>query len=151
MLRDFIERRWSEDLVELYGRVEAEDSAHQLNVAELWLDSRPQNPILLLTLGRLCLRHKLWGKARSYLEASIGASPSTPAYRELGVLLESMGEQSKALDCFKSGLKLSSDTPLPELPPSLHSAGGWIEGYDSESIATDINPPPKLQVIDAKV
>ncbi|MEJ1296153.1 MAG: heme biosynthesis protein HemY [Candidatus Sedimenticola sp. (ex Thyasira tokunagai)] len=150
LLQEFIDRHWSDDLVELYGRVEIEDSARQLNVAEFWLQSHPQDPVLLLTLGRLCLRHKLWGKARSYFEASIGAAPSTPAYRELGVLLESMGEQTKALDCFKSGLKLSSDTPLPELPALLHPAGARLDAHGLESVPTDINPPPKLEVIEAK-
>jgi len=73
LLRSTLNRQWSDDLVELYGRVDADDSAHQLNMAEGWLKSRADNATLLLTLGRLCLRNKLWGEARSYQEVSIGA------------------------------------------------------------------------------
>ncbi len=150
LLQEFIDRHWSEDLVELYGRLEIEDVARQLKAAEFWLQSHPQDSVLLLTLARLCLRHKLWGKARSYFEASIGVAPSTAAYRELGVLMESMGESSKALDCFKSGLKLSSDTPLPELPALLHASGGHLEVHELEIDPPDISPPRRLEVIGAK-
>jgi len=78
LLRGALSRRWSDSLVELYGRVTAKDCARQLSSAENWLQEQPSNPVLLLTLGRLCLKNKLWGKARSYLEASIGAAPSAP-------------------------------------------------------------------------
>lgn len=149
LLRDFIERHWSEDLVELYGRIEIEDTARQLNAAESWLQFHPRDGQLLLTLGYLCLRHKLWGKARSYLEASIGVAPSTPAYQALGVLLESMGEQAEAFTCFKAALSLSSDTPLPELPRSLQGTGGRLESVGPGVPPPDIKPPT-LEVIEAK-
>jgi HemY protein len=61
---------------------------------------------LLLTLARLCLQAKLWGKARSYLEESIAILPKVAAYQELGLLLEQLGEPDKALECFRTGLGL---------------------------------------------
>ena len=146
LLRDAINRLWSDDLVELYGRVVSNDSSHQLTTAEGWLKAHPQNPLLLFTLGRLCLQNKLWGKARSYLEASVGAGPSASAYRELGALLERMGEQEQAMICFKSGLELKSDTPLLELPASLNLHNGKLEG--PADVVSGANPP-KLEVVAA--
>ncbi len=142
LLRDAINRHWSDDLVELYGRVPAEDSARQLSAAEGWLKDRSRNPLLLLTLGRLCLRNKLWGKARTYLEASIGIEPSTAAYRALGALLEKMDEKDKALTCFKAGLELNSDHHgLLELPASLKLPAGKQEEGETKQ------ETPKLEVV----
>lgn len=132
LLRSTLNRNWSDDLIELYGRVEMEDGAHQLNVAEGWLKNHGDNATLLLTLGRICLRNKLWGKARSYLEASIGEEPTAEAYRELGELLARMGEEQQALGCFRSGFELTSDAPTVELPASLQLPGSTSVGDVSE-------------------
>lgn len=140
LLKRAIESKWNDRLVELYGRVGATDAAGQLTLAEKWLQDQPRNATLLMALGRLCLRNRLWGKARSYLEASIGVQPSTAAYRELGVLLEKMGETEHAMANFRAALELSSDTPLPELPASL-GAQNQLESYPKDRNPTDINPP----------
>ena len=140
LLKRAIDQSWSDALVELYGRVAASDAAAQLTQAEKWLQDQPSNATLLLALGRLCLNNRLWGKARSYLEASIGVQPSTPAYRELGVLLERMGEKERALDNYRAGLALSSDIPLPELPASL-VGHNQLENHPQDENPTDINPP----------
>lgn len=142
LLRGALSRRWNDELVELYSRVKAKDCASQLSTAESWLPEHPRNPLLLLALGRLCLKNKLWGKARSYLEASIGAEPSAAAYRELGTLLESMGEPQQALDCFKAGLELGNDFNLPELPAKINAnLTGKIENRSATKQPTDISPP----------
>jgi HemY protein len=108
LLRESLQQQWDDRLAEIYGRVEGEDGAKQLAVAESWLKKRPENPVLLLALGRLSLRSQLWGKARSYLEASIGAIPSAEAYRELAQLLERMGEKEAAMEYYRAGLELTS-------------------------------------------
>ena len=76
LLRDALKRGWNETLVEIYGQLDTGHPTRQLDVAEKLLKERPQHPVLLLALGRLCLRAKLWGKARGYLEAAIGAGGS---------------------------------------------------------------------------
>ncbi|MEJ2593422.1 MAG: heme biosynthesis protein HemY, partial [Candidatus Thiodiazotropha sp.] len=101
-------RRWDADLVVIYGQIELNEPSHQLSVAEGWLKHHPEDPVLLLTLARLALQNKLWGKARSYLEASIAISPSPESYQQLGLLLERMGETDKAMQCFRTGLGLAS-------------------------------------------
>ena len=141
LLNEAIGRQWSDDLVELYGRVEGSDSARQLSRAEAWVKERSGNPVLLLTLGRLCLRNKLWGKARSYYEACIGAGASVEAYRELGALLERMGETDKAMSCFREGLALTSDSLIPELPDTLERGTIRLESAETGHLPPDIIPP----------
>lgn len=106
LIADFLSRQWDVELVRLYGRIKSADSASRLTTAEAWLKDQSQDPELLLTLARLCLQTRLWGKARSYLEASISIMPKVEAYQELGLLLEQLGEPDKALECFRAGLGL---------------------------------------------
>ena len=40
----------------------------QIEACEKWLHTRPTDAELALTLGSLCLKQKLWGKAQRYLE-----------------------------------------------------------------------------------
>ncbi len=145
LLRNTIQRQWGDSVVELYGRVEATDAAQQLSTAEGWLEQHPHNPVLLLALGRLSIRNRLWGKARSYLEASIGSQPTINALRELGALLEKMGEHSLAVQHFKSALELVSDAPLPDLPDNLIQAQ-LDESHKRAATPTDINPP-QLEIL----
>lgn len=145
LLLDAINNHWSPDLVALYGQVSGSDGAQQLSHTETWLQEYPHDPVLLLALGRLCIRNRLWGKARSYLEASIGAGPSAEAYRDLGILLEQIGEQSQALSCFRAGLELASGSSPPGLP-AVPGPAGQIDGDQGIAYPEDINPP-KLEVV----
>ncbi|MBI1423990.1 MAG: heme biosynthesis protein HemY [Gammaproteobacteria bacterium] len=115
LLRDALKRRWDVDLVYIYGLVEAADKDRQLATAETWLKGHENNPVLLLTLGRLCKRNKLWGKARSYLNASLGIKPHSDAYKELGQLLEQLNEHSEAVECYHKGLLLAADEKMDTL------------------------------------
>jgi HemY protein len=118
LLRDAIEQRWDDELVRRYGLVAGKDLGKQLGSAESWLRSQPENPVLLLTLGRLCLRNRLWGKARSYLEASLEFGHLLESYRELAVLLERLGEPERAMRLYRKGLERvtgrTGDLPLPD-------------------------------------
>jgi HemY protein len=111
LLEDAIDKSWNENLVELYGFIESQNSARQLKTAESWLKDHENSSVLLLALANICLRSKLWGKARSYLEACIGIIPTAEAHLELGILLEQMGEKDLALQNYRVGLELSSDGP----------------------------------------
>lgn len=117
LLRHSIEKAWNQRLVLLYGQLDGENSKQQLNCAEALLEQQPHNPVLLLALGRLSLKDRLWGKAKTYLEASIGASGPVEAYHELGQLLESMSEPDKALVVYRDGISktgAASTIPLPK-------------------------------------
>jgi len=51
-------------------------------------------------LGKLCLYQKLWGKAQSYLDASISLQPSHAAYNSLGGLAEKLGRKEDAFQYY---------------------------------------------------
>lgn len=111
LLREALNRQWSEQLVVGYGELERGDAAAQLDTAERWLDTHKDNPHLLLTLGRLAKRSRKWDKARSYLEQSIKALPTPDAYQELAEVLEQMDDKERANECYRNGLRLLSKRP----------------------------------------
>ncbi len=104
ILREAIESSWDDMLVDLYGRVHASHPADQLETAEDWAMSHPEDPRLLLAIGRLAMRVRQSDKARTYLERALALHASAETYRELGELLEQSGEKDKALDCYRRGL-----------------------------------------------
>ena len=63
---------------------------------------------MLLTLGRLCKKNHLWGKAKAYLERSIEAQPNPEAYQELATLLEQQGEPVAAAAYYQKGLNMAA-------------------------------------------
>ena len=74
-----------------------------------------QDAQLLLCLGRLSARDRLWGKARDYFESSYRVEHSAEVCAELGRLLTELGEPKVAAAYFREGLLLREDS-LPELP-----------------------------------
>jgi len=107
LLRNAIRKKWNADLVKLYGLVKSSHLEKQLLFAESLSRDHDNNPILLLTLGRLCMYNDLWGKARAYLEASVGNKEISETYKELGLLMEYLNEPKLAAEYFKKGLFLS--------------------------------------------
>jgi HemY protein len=91
-----LEAEWSEQLILLYGECLGADILAQIERAEKWLKSRPRERALLLTLGRLCLQQELWGKAQSYLEASLSEEPSRSAHVALAQLFDRIGKPADA-------------------------------------------------------
>ena len=118
-----IKRSWRPPLVRLYGLVQSPNPLRQLERAEVWLKNHAQDPDLLLTAARLCLRNELWGKARSYLETVIIIRPTPEAYREYGHLLNQLGEEKAATDAYRQGLDLLTSSPLPAIPHLKSNTG----------------------------
>lgn len=113
--RKALDKNWSAELALLYGQLEA-DSAAQLRCAERWLRLRPEDPVLLLTAARLCVRNELWGKARSYFETSNAIKPSPDTWHDLGQLMLRLGEEESASKAFQQGLTLNYTGPaVPRL------------------------------------
>jgi HemY protein len=96
VLAQALEHEWHSDLVLLYGECRDVDVLERIERAERWLDERPREPELLLTLGRLCAEAELWGKAISYLEASLALHPTRAAHVALAQMHESMGHPEDA-------------------------------------------------------
>jgi HemY protein len=137
LLRDAIRQPFNERLVALLGQVESAKPGKLLSLGEGLLDQQPRNPVLLLALGRLALRAQLWGKGRSYLEASIGAGGPPEAYRELGHLLEQQGEQQAALEVYRHGLSGTGGPGPVALPEHIGPAVNTPQLEEPVE-----NPPP---------
>lgn len=120
-LASALKSEWRGPLVRLFGIVEGVDASKQLKRAEGWLGTHSEDPDLLLTAARLCLRNELWGKARSYLETVISLRPSPEVYQEYGALLNQLGETNAAADAFRDGLGMVAGNNLPAIthnPPN---------------------------------
>jgi len=109
LLARALDKGWNARFVYLYGLVEGADTGEQLARAEGWLKKRESDPGLLLTLGRLCVRGRLWGKARAYLEASLAIEQRSETYRVLSDLLYELGEKNEAVESARKGLALAAD------------------------------------------
>ncbi|WP_138440277.1 heme biosynthesis HemY N-terminal domain-containing protein [Marinobacter alexandrii] len=114
LLRKVLRNHWSDELVNLYGRIAGQKPDEQLLLAEQWLKDRPNNAELLLALGRLSLRNELWGKAREYFETSLRLRRSRETLAELSRLNAHMGEEEVSIKLMMQGL--ANDNGLPELP-----------------------------------
>lgn len=112
MIVKSVNQHWNASLVDYYGRMQMEDTTSQLNTAEKWLTDYGSSDTLLLALGRICIRLKLWGKAQNYLEASVGIKPCAENCLELANLYKrkELGETEKACRYYQQGLTLSLDT-----------------------------------------
>jgi HemY protein len=95
ILEEALAGEWDPELVLLYGECR-ENAGARIERAERWLSARPRDAALLLTLGRLCVQNELWGKARSYLEASLAISPSRAAHIALAGLCDRDGRGEEA-------------------------------------------------------
>ncbi|MDP6654002.1 MAG: hypothetical protein QGF90_18135, partial [Gammaproteobacteria bacterium] len=123
-LRKCIVRQWNSELVRLYGHARSQQIEEQLRRAEQWAQRHTDDPDLLMTLARLYLENKDRDKARDHLLKAVRLGGSREEYLELGLLLESMGESDKALQCYRRGLQ----SPESKDPPRLSGESSAAEG-----------------------
>jgi HemY protein len=103
-----LEREWSASLVALYGEAAADRNAlAQIERAEKWLRDHARDPALLLALGKLCMRQELWGKAQSYIEASLALEPTHDGHMTLAALMERIGKPQEAVRHFRRSAELA--------------------------------------------
>ena len=118
MAREIIENalaaEWVPTLVSLYGDLtlgikeeRVAEARARIERAERWLLERSRDAQLLATLGRLCAQAELWGKARSFLEASLSFEESRAARVELAHLAERLGQADEAQRHFRRAAELS--------------------------------------------
>ncbi len=108
ILEDSLTKHWDSELVELYGQCMDKDIVKQIERAENWLKDHPRDPYLLLALGRLCTRQELWGKAQSYVEASLSVESTRAAHLALAQLLEKMNQPDEACKHYRQSLALEN-------------------------------------------
>jgi len=119
LAREILERaltaEWSAPLVTLYGELprsldpaaRAAEARARIERAEGWLAGRERDAELLVTLGRLCAQAELWGKARSFLEASLSFEETRTVHIELARLAERLSEPADAQKHYRRAAELA--------------------------------------------
>jgi HemY protein len=102
-----LERDWNPALVALYGEAASGDALPQIERAEKWLRVHARDPALLLALGKLCMKQGLWGKAQSYIEASLALEPTHDGHMTLAALMEQLGKHQEAVQHFRRSAELA--------------------------------------------
>ena len=112
-LREAIEETHDAAAIRLYGELGMPGPLLPLERAESWLRAKPEDPDLLLTCARLCLRAELFGKARSYLEASLARRPNPQASLLLADLLESIDEPARSSAVLREAVTRTAGRRIP--------------------------------------
>jgi len=135
LLRNFLSDSWDNGLALLYSDLEVSNSKRQLETAETWLHNHARNETLLLVLGKLSIKCEFWGKAKNYLETSIGLQPLAEAYLVLAKLLEEkMDSAEDAQELYRLGL--------------INSVGKSSEKHQySAQLRSEKNQKPVLKMI----
>ena len=109
-----LDAEWSPQLVALYGQLPEQLDGEALKVeararierGERWLLAHERDAQLLATLGRLCAQAELWGKARSFLEASLSFEEGRAAHLDLARLTERIGQPADAQRHYRRAAEL---------------------------------------------
>ncbi|MFQ5487496.1 MAG: heme biosynthesis protein HemY, partial [Gammaproteobacteria bacterium] len=126
ILHHFLSRKWNEDLAYLYGVIQPADALIHLSRAETLFKHHKDSPALLLTMGRLCKRNALWGKARQFFEACVALDENPEALSELASVLEQMGESETALEYYRKGMLMKMPETVRQLTGQSASQGTLI-------------------------
>jgi HemY protein len=121
MARDILEKaleaEWSAALIAHYGELPARlapearagEARLRIERGERWLASHGRDPDLLAALGRLCAQAELWGKARSFLEASLSFDETRAVHLDLARLDEQFGQHADAERHYRRAAELQQD------------------------------------------
>jgi len=104
IVEDALKAGWDERVVRAYGDAAGPEGSStllaQIENCETWLRAHPNDAQLTLTLGSLCLRQKLWGKAQRYLEQALSDTLEPgmvrAAHLKLAQLHEALGQHGEA-------------------------------------------------------
>jgi len=91
-----LEEEWDIRLLRAYRDAAASEGSAallaQIERCEQWATERPNDPELALTLGALCFRQKLWGKAQRHMEQALSDAMEPRTVREANLKLAQMHE-----------------------------------------------------------
>ncbi|MFZ6645435.1 heme biosynthesis HemY N-terminal domain-containing protein [Undibacterium sp. TJN25] len=91
-----LSEEWDTRLLRAYRDAAAPEGSAallaQIENCEQWAQNRPTDPELALTLGVLCFRQKLWGKAQRHMEQALSDAMEPRTVREANLKLAQMHE-----------------------------------------------------------
>ena len=99
---------WAPELVSIYGRLAGGDQMARIAKAEAWLRRHPEQASILIALGRMCFRKRLWGKAQTFLDASLALEVTQEAHLELARLCDQLERPEQANKHYRASALLEA-------------------------------------------
>ena len=106
---------WDETLLLLFGSLQPSDVLKQMEIAESLLPHHNNDVVLLTILGKLSIKCREFEKAEDYLSKGLAIDPTVQAYRLLGDLYTTQGEEHKGNLAYKQGLELASSGVVSQI------------------------------------
>lgn len=103
-----LDQGWDADFARLCSHLHPSDPLAFLAHIEQWLQRDGERPELLGAAGHACFENRMWGKARSYLEAVLRVAPTAQAHLELAHLAEQTQRPDDAARHYREGLELAT-------------------------------------------
>lgn len=97
VLEAAIQQELEPELLNLYASTTADQYKRRLTKAEEWLQRHPNNPALLVALGRLCVLGQLWGQAEHYFKRSMALRNDLRIHALLGQLYDLLERHDEAV------------------------------------------------------
>jgi HemY protein len=107
IIEDYLDERWESALLLDYARCAGGDLLGRIAHCERWLHEHPRDAALLLALGCLCTQRQLWGKAQSFLEASLAVQATREAHVELARLFEQLDRAADAQRHYRAAANMA--------------------------------------------
>lgn len=104
LLKRWLKARWDAVLVDVLGEIVSDPPHRAYELAQQWLNERPEDADLLYATARQAMRCELWGQARSYLEAAAARSDRPEVDQALAELYEQLGERDQARLAYRNAL-----------------------------------------------
>ncbi|HRQ66824.1 MAG TPA: heme biosynthesis HemY N-terminal domain-containing protein [Xanthomonadaceae bacterium] len=118
-----LKKQWNEALAGLYGRLDGQPADQRLRVAEGWLKKHASSPALLVTLGHLCRKEQIWGKAEDYLRRAQALGAGADAWEELAAVHADQGDTARALICLRNSVALQRGAGIAQALPQRLDRG----------------------------
>jgi len=107
LIESALKKEWDSGLAMLYGRAEG-NARDQLQRLDAWLREQPRDAELNWSMGRICQRQALWGKARMHFETSLRIKPMVASYVALAEVAERLDEKETAASHWKAAAQMTA-------------------------------------------
>lgn len=112
VLETAIQQDPTPELLNLYASTTEEQYKRRLTKAEEWLQRHPNNPALLVALGRLCVLGQLWGQAEHYFKRSMALRNDLRIHALLGQLYDMLGRPEEAVKHWRIAAATAGALPI---------------------------------------
>ena len=145
------------ELLNLYASTTVEQYQRRLTKAEEWLQRHPNNPALLVTLGRLCVLGQLWGQSEHYFKRSMDLRNDLRIHALLGQLYDGLGRHDEAVQHWRVAAATAGTLPIMapnRLLPAADLQGDptLVDGHLPEEVSfVEAARPVAASAVDAAV